>query len=142
MSHPLINADHEALFAETFIGVLATLRHRDGYLSANPVSYYWNGETFEISTLKSRVKYRNLCAEPLASLCIVSPQDPMKYLEVRGRVRLQDDPGGQLMKEGFRRITGMDPPADLDPPGAERAMIYLIPEQVSSPAVYGGRFDR
>lgn len=142
MTVSLITPAHEAILSTTFIALFSTMRQKDGYISTNPVNYYWNGEAFEISTLKSRVKYPNLVAHPQATLCVVSPKDFMKYVEVRGRVVLVEDPDRALMKAGFRRVTGVDPPADLDPPGSERVMIYLYPEQVSSPAVYGGRFDK
>jgi PPOX class probable F420-dependent enzyme len=142
MTHALITADHEAIFKETFIGLFSTLRHKDGFISTNPVNYYWNGAAFEISTLKSRVKYPNLVEHPQATLCVVSPRDFMRYVEVRGRVELQEDPDRALMKEGFRRFAGVDPPENLDPPGSARVMIFLYPEQVSSPSVYGGRFDK
>lgn len=142
MSASLITPAHEDILKTTFIALFSTIRHKDGYISTNPVNYFWNGEAFEISTLKNRVKYLNLVAQPQATLCVVSPRDFMKYVEVRGRVELKEDPDRSLMQAGFRRVTGIDPPADLDPPGSERVMIYLYPEQVSSPAVYGGRFDK
>ena len=142
MTVSLITPAHEAILKTTFIGLFSTIRHTDGYISTNPVNYHWNGTAFEISTLKNRVKYPSLVAHPQATLCVVSPKDFMKYVEVRGRVELEEDPDRALMKEGFRRVTGVNPPEDLDPPGSERVMIYLYPEQVSSPAVYGGRFDK
>ena len=87
--------------ASTVIGCLSTLRHTDGRISTNPVSYRWNGAEIEISTLKERMKYKNMVADPRATLCVVSPRDPMHYVE----------------------------------------LIYLTPEQVSSPLLYGGQFD-
>ena len=36
---------------------------------------------------------------------------------------------------------GDEPPADMDPPDAERVIITIHPQQVSSPTLYGGRFD-
>ena len=36
---PLISEQHEAILATTFIGLLSTLRHRDGRISTNPVGY-------------------------------------------------------------------------------------------------------
>lgn len=138
----LIKPEHEEVLASTVIGCLSTLRHKDGRVSTNPVSYRWNGKEIEISTLKGRMKYRNMVADPRATLCVVSPADPMHYVEVRGSVRLVDDPDRSLFTNHFRTTSGgIEPPDGMDPPGAERAMIYLTPEQVSSPRMYGGRFD-
>jgi PPOX class probable F420-dependent enzyme len=138
----LIKPQHEAILATTPIGCLTTVRHNDGRVSTNPVSFLWNGEQFEISTLKGRMKYRNLMADPQAALCVVSARDPMHYVEVRGTVRIQDDPDRVLFAEHFRRTSGgVEPPAGLDPPDAERVMLFLTPEQVSSPTMYGGQLD-
>ena len=140
-TEPLIQSHHEALLASTVIGCLSTLRRKDGRVSTNPVSYRWNGKEIEISTLKGRMKYKNMVADPRATLCVVSPEDPMHYVEVRGRVRLVDDPDRVLFTAHFRATCGIEPPDGMDPPGSERSMIYLTPEQVSSPKLYGGQFD-
>jgi PPOX class probable F420-dependent enzyme len=138
----LVQPRHEALLASTVIGCLSTLRHTDGRISTNPVSYRWNGAQIEISTLKGRMKYKNMVADPRATLCVVSPRDPMHYVEMRGRVRLVDDPDRSLFAAHFRATSGgIEPPEGMDAPGAERVMIYLTPEQVSSPQMYGGQFD-
>lgn len=139
---PLINSDHEAILAQTFLATLSTIRHTDGHISTNPVSYIWNGEEIEISTLKNRMKYKNLLANPMATVCIVSPKDPMKYVEIRGGVKLVDDPEREYIRSAFKKISGADMPEDMDPANAERVTLYLRPEQVSSPVLYGGRFDK
>lgn len=138
----LIKPEHETILSQTFLATLSTVRQKDGHISTNPVSYIWNGEEIEISTLKNRMKYKNLLANPLATVCIVSPNDPMKYVEIRGTVKLVDDPEREYVRGAFKKISGHDMPADMDPPNAERVTLYLRPEQVSSPVLYGGRFDK
>ena len=69
----------------------------------------------------------------------MSQQDVTRYVELRGRATVEDDHDLSLFKEQFRRGAGMDPPDDLDPPGAERVVITIHAEQVSSPTLYGGR---
>lgn len=139
---PLVKPEHEAVLATTVIGCLSTVRHKDQRISTNPVSFLWNGREFEISTLKGRMKYRNLVANPQATLCVISAEDPMHYVEVRGSVRLEDDPDRTLFTTHFREVSGgIEPPEGMDAPDAERVMVYLTPEQVSSPAMYSGQFD-
>ena len=138
----LVKPEHEALLSQTPLATLSTIRKKDGYITTNPVSYIWNGEEIEISTLKHRMKYKNLLANPLATVCIVSPNDPMKYVEIRGQVRFVDDPEREYVRQAFKKISGVDMPEDMDPPNAERVTLYLRPEQVSSPVLYGGRFDK
>lgn len=139
---PLLSARQEEVLASTIIGALSTIRHNDGRISTNPVSFIWNGEEIEVSTLKSRMKYKNLVANPNATLCVVSPGDPMRYVEIRGTVRMVDDPDREYLRQSFRKLSGRDLPEDMDPPDEERVTLYLRPEQVSSPSLYGGRFDR
>ncbi len=141
MSNKELNPKQVEILNSTFLGNLSTLRHNDGYISTNPVSFHWTGEEIEISTLKSRMKYKNLVADPRATFCVIVPQNHMSYVEVRVSVRFVDDPEASLMRESFFRITGEYPPEDLDPPGSERVMLFLKPEQVSSPKLYGGRLD-
>lgn len=131
----------ERLLKRATHGVLTTVRHRDGLLSANPVGYTWDGETIRISTLTSRVKHRNVVEDPRVALCVVSLKDPTHYLELRGRARVEPDPGGAYAREQFRAIAGQEPPDDLDPPGSERVILAFEPEQLSAPRIYDGRFD-
>lgn len=123
-------------------GVLSTIRHTDGLLSANPVGFTWEGDVFRISTLRSRIKYRNVLADPRAALCIVSATDPTVYVEIRGHAHVEDDLDRSYFTHQFRTHAGREPPPDLDPPGAQRAIIVLRPIQVSAPQLYGGRFGK
>ena len=66
----------------------------------------------------------------------------MQYVELRGKVRLVDDPDKRYLRHNFMTLMGVEPPVDLDPPEAERVTIYLSPEQVSSPVLYDGRFHK
>lgn len=137
-----IPESHHRVVEQATQGVLCTVRHSDGKLSANPVGYTWDGEVFRISTLKSRVKYKNVLADSRVALCIVSPEDSTVYVEVRGHATLEDDPDRTYMRHQFRTQSGVEPPDDLDPPEAERVIIVLRPEQASAPLLYGGRFSK
>lgn len=137
-----LHPEQEAVLATTFFAILSTVRHNDGRVSSNPVTFLWEGGEIGVSTLKSRMKYKNLVANPQATVCVVSPEDPMRYIEIRGTVRLVDDPDGSYLLKNFLTLTGAEPPENLDLPGEERVTIYLPPEQVSSPVMYSGRFDK
>lgn len=140
-TNPLTQAQ-ESILETTFIAMLSTIRKSDGRVSTNPVTFLWDGAEIGISTLKNRVKYKNLVANPQATVCIISPEDHMQYVEIRGSVRLVDDPDRSYLRHNFMTLMGVEPPEDLDPPDAERVTIYLRPEQVSSPVLYGGRFHK
>lgn len=132
----------EAILSTTFIAMLSTIRHNDGRVSTNPVTFLWDGDEIGISTLKSRMKYKNLVANPAATVCVISPDDHMRYVEIRGTVRFEDDPDRSYLRKNFLTLMGVEPPENLDPPDAERVTLYLKPEQVSSPVMYGGQFHK
>lgn len=121
-------------------GILSTIRHSDGLISSNPVAFDWDGEFVRVSTLKERVKYRNLLSNPQVTICIVDPRDPTRYVEIRGTAELIDDPEATLNRAIFRRFMGQE--FDLDPPGAERVIIKIVPLQVSAPTLYGAKLAR
>jgi PPOX class probable F420-dependent enzyme len=125
------------------LGILTTIRHKDGLPSSNPVGYVWDGESVGISTIASRVKYRNLLANPTVAFCVVDHEDHTRYVELRGHATLEPDPDRSFLDRQFRRQSGgQGAPPDLDPPGEQRFVIRIHPEQVSSPLLYGGRFSR
>lgn len=134
---------YDELLRSNFVGLLSTIRAADGLISTNPVGFVWDGECIRISTLKSRLKYSNLAANPLATFCVMSPKNLMAYLEVRGHATLTDDKDRSFARRQFMLGSGgMEPPADMDAPHAERVIIQIHPQQVSSPKLYGGRFDQ
>ena len=135
--------NYDTLLRSTHLALLSTIRAKDGLISTNPVGFVWDGERIRISTLKSRLKYQNIAANPLVTFCLISPKNIMSYLEVRGHATLEDDQDRSFSRLQFKTGSGgQEPPADMDPPEAERAIIVIHPKQVSSPTLYGGRFDQ
>lgn len=134
---------YDALLRSSHLAMLTTVRHNDGLLSTTPVGFVWDGECIRISTLKSRIKYKNLTANPLATFCLMSPTNIMSYIEIRGHATLEDDADRSFARLQFMTgSNGQEPPADMDAPDAERVVIRIHPQQVSSPTLYGGRFDQ
>ena len=117
MSDARIPATHVGILETALLAMASTIRHKDGLISTNPVGFDWDGEFVRLSTLKSRVKYRNLVANPQITFCVVDPQMPTRYIEIRGVAELTDDPEGTVI-------------------------IRIIPTQVSTPTLYGARLDR
>lgn len=133
-NHALLAANHHA--------TLTTVRHSDGLLSTNPVGYVWDGVTIRVSSLKSRLKYHNIAADSRVCFVVISPQNIMEYVEIRGFASLGDDQDKSFFREQFIRGAGVEPPDNLDPPEAQRVIITIHPQQVSSPRLYGGRLDQ
>lgn len=133
------------LVSNNHIGMMSVFRHGVGFISTTPVGYLWD-ERIRVSTLKSRMKYKHLFTDPRITFCIVSRLDIKNYIEIRGHATLEDDPGHsfwgrQFMEESriMREIEDEEPPEDLDPADAERAIITIHPEQIT---LYGGRLKK
>ncbi len=132
---------HKMVLAANSIGVMSTLRKKDGRISTNPVGYVWDGESVRVSTIKGRVKYHNLIENPMVTFCVVDRDDHMRYVEMRGFATIEEDPDRSFLRSTFVSA-GMEPPEDLDPPGTERVIVRIHPQQSSSPFLYGGRFHQ
>ena len=138
---PIPEALHHILRGEMF-AMLTTVRP-DGLPSTNPVSFVFDGQRIRISTLKSRKKYSNIRADDRVAFCVQSSSNPLRYIEIRGRATLEDDPDRAFVREQWMlHSRGLELPDDLDPPEAERATITIVQTAVSSPTLYEGRLDR
>lgn len=67
------------------IATLATIMP-DGSPQVTPVWFSFDGENVWINSAKGRLKDRNMRARPQVALCILAPQNPYRYLQIRGRV--------------------------------------------------------
>lgn len=130
---------HKAILETAVFAFVSTIRAKDQLISTNPVGFDWDGETLRFSTLKSRIKYRNLQADSRLTICVLDPVNPTRYVEIRGHAELADDPDGSLNQKIYRKNMGRD--FDLDEPDAERVIVTVMAEQVSTPLLYGGRLD-
>lgn len=64
---------------------LATLMP-DGSPQVTPVWFNTDGEHILINTARGRVKEANLRARPMYALLVADPQDPLRYVQLRGTV--------------------------------------------------------
>jgi hypothetical protein len=127
----LSRASTHDLLTCTAIGHLATIRP-DGTPQSNPVWFEWDGEHIKMSTTKARQKYHNLEREPRGALSVTDPDNPYRYLEVRGVVdHFEDDPGYAFIDHLSERYMGKRP-YPYHQPGDERVTIYLRPTGLSA----------
>ncbi len=64
---------------------LATIME-DGSPQVTPVWFSWDGRDILINSAKGRLKDRNMRERPQVALDIVDPNDPYRYLQIRGEV--------------------------------------------------------
>ena len=64
---------------------LATV-NADGTPQVTPVWFDWDGRQIRINTAKGRIKDKNLRSRPAVALAIMDPDNPYRYLQIRGRI--------------------------------------------------------
>jgi PPOX class probable F420-dependent enzyme len=78
---------------------LATVRP-DGSPQVNPMWFSWDGSIIRFTHTDERQKFRNIAANPHVAISIQDPDDPYRYLEVRGVVeKITPDPEGAFYRE-------------------------------------------
>jgi PPOX class probable F420-dependent enzyme len=100
----------------------------DGYPQLTEVWFLYHEGDLKVSVNTSRSKLRNLEQRPQCSLFVLDLQNPYRYLEVRGRARLEPDDD-----RSFAAKVGEKYDADLsayDAPEAGRVVITIEPEKV------------
>ena len=130
---PEIPAHVLDLFDDKPVGILTTIRP-DGHLSSNPVAVLLRDGEVWVSTTKDRRKYANLLADPRVTVCVLARNNPNRYVEIRGRAELVDDPDRVVIDEIFHTLTGGDR-YPFDASWQERVTIVVKAEQVSAPKI-------
>jgi PPOX class probable F420-dependent enzyme len=82
-----IPASHLDLLTRPICGVLTTMGG-DGQPQSSLVWVDWDGACVRVNTTLERQKGRNLAANPKVSLLVVDPDNPGRYLQVRGDAEL------------------------------------------------------
>jgi PPOX class probable F420-dependent enzyme len=88
-----------------------------------------DGDDVLMSTVKGRRHHRNLERDPRVSILVIDPEDPYRYVEVRGTASLTEEGGRELIDQLSRKYRGTD--YQWDKPDAVRVVIRVPPEHVS-----------
>lgn len=103
----------------------------DGGPQNNPVWFDWDGEHFKFSQTRGRQKYKNLQRDPRIAVSIIDPDDPYRYMEIRGRVvAIEEDPGNTFINKMAKRYIGADE-YPYHQPGDERVVMHVEPEHAT-----------
>lgn len=81
------------LLERPIVVTLATVMS-DGAPQATPVWFSWDGELIWINTARGRAKDRNMTERGVVSILSVDPDNPYRYLEIRGEVVEITEQGG------------------------------------------------
>jgi PPOX class probable F420-dependent enzyme len=119
------------LFQKKAFAHLATLM-ADGCPQVTPVWCDFDGTTVRINSAKGRVKDRNMRRDPRVALAIQDPDNPYRYLEVRGRVVEITEEGADAHIDTLaKKYLGVDKYPHRQE-GEIRVMYKIQPEHTSS----------
>ncbi|MUL40475.1 PPOX class F420-dependent oxidoreductase [Streptomonospora sp. PA3] len=125
-----IPADREDILHKRSFAHVATLGPR-GEPQANPVWIDWDGENVRFSQTRGRQKYRNLLRDDRISMSVQDPDDPYRYVEIRGRVEsIEEDDGNAFIDHLAKRYLDQDRYPWTEP-GEERIVISVRPEHTT-----------
>jgi PPOX class probable F420-dependent enzyme len=130
-----IPESHRDLLDQEF-ATLATL-DRDGFPQLTEVWFLAEGDEIKTSLNTSRAKTKNLQERPECSLFILDLQNPYRYLEVRGRARVEPDEDYAFAQRLGAKYGGADV-REYDAPGTSRVVVTIEPTKVHAVDMSGG----
>jgi PPOX class probable F420-dependent enzyme len=117
---------HDLLEQKKAFAHLATIMP-DGSPQVTPVWFDYTGGMIRVNTAKGRIKARNLREGVAVALSIMDPDNPYRYIQIRGRVKRVSEPGASEHIDSLaKKYLGKD----NDPfaqPGEVRVMYEIEP---------------
>ena len=96
------------LFTKRAFASLATLMS-DGRPQVTPVWCDVEGDYVLVNSAKGRQKDRNIRRDPRVALAIIDPENPYRYLEIRGRVvEITEDGADAHIDKMAKKYLGVD----------------------------------
>jgi PPOX class probable F420-dependent enzyme len=121
------------LFQKKAFANLGTL-NPDGSPQVTPVWVDYDGEYVRINSARGRVKDRNLRRDPRVALSIQDPENPYRYLEIRGKVvEITEKGADDHINKLAKKYLGKDE-YPYRQPGEQRVLYKIEPLKFSSNA--------
>jgi PPOX class probable F420-dependent enzyme len=131
MAASIIPSSHVDLFKKKAFAHLATLMP-DGQPQVTPVWIDYDGHHVIFNTAQGRQKDKNLQKDKRVALSIIDPDNPYRYLEVRGRVAERTLNGADAHIDAMAlKYLGKDK-YPFRQPGEVRVIYKIEPEHVTS----------
>lgn len=118
------------LFSKRAFAHLATLMP-DGQPQVSPVWIDFDGRHVVFNTARDRQKDRNLRRDPRVSLSILDPENPYRYLEIRGRVAEVTEEGADAHIDRLAKKYLNLETYPYRQPGEVRVIFKINPEHVA-----------
>ncbi|MCL4239433.1 MAG: PPOX class F420-dependent oxidoreductase [Anaerolineae bacterium] len=123
-----IPASHRDLLDGPVFITLVTLMP-DGRPQATPVWCNTDGDYVLVNSARGRQKDRNMRRDPRVSIVAIDPQNPYRWIEVRGQVVAITEEGGiEHINALCKLYTGIEDYYDFSPgaKGKETRVIYRV----------------
>ena len=127
-------ASHRDLLDSKF-ATLATI-DAAGYPHLTEVIFLFDGDEVKLSLNTARVKTKNLHERPECSLFILDLADPYRYLEIRGRARIEPDDDYAFADKVGAKYGGLDL-RPMDQPGESRVVVTIEPVKIRPENIRG-----
>ena len=127
MTTPEIPDSHKDLL-NAQVGVLGTIG-ASGRPQLSAVWFLAEDDTVKISLNTTRQKVKNLQAEPKASFLIFDPENPYKYIELRGDAEITSDDDYTFAGKLGAKYGGADL-RERDQPGETRVVVTIKHQRV------------
>jgi len=122
---------HKDLLQKKAFAALATVG-ADGAPQVTPVWFDHDGTHIRFNTARGRVKDKNLRRQPAVALSIQDPDNPYRYVQVRGRVAGVTEEGADAHIDALaKKYLGQDR-YPYRQPGEVRVIFRIAPERVQT----------
>ena len=122
-----IPASHKDLLEKQAFGNLGTIMP-DGSPQVTPVWVDYDGKNIIVNSAKGRQKDKNLRRDGRVAVSIQDPQNPYRYLEIRGHVgEITEDGADAQIDRMAKKYLGKDK-YPFRQPGEVRVMYKIVPE--------------
>jgi PPOX class probable F420-dependent enzyme len=130
MSVTVPDSHKDLLQDETRAFAFLATSMKDGSPQVTPVWFDMDGERIRINTARGRVKEKNMKARRQVALAIIDPDDPYRYIQVRGRVvEIREAGAREHIDRLSEKYTGN--PEYQNYRGETRVIFYIEPKSVS-----------
>ena len=130
MSVPVPDS-HKDLFQKPAFGSFTTLMP-DGSPQTTPVWVDFQDGKVIVNTALGRQKDKNVRRDPRVAITLMDPENPYRYLEVRGKVEeITQEGATQHIDKMAKKYLGKDK-YPFAQPGEQRVLLKVTPEKFSA----------
>lgn len=129
-----IPESHAGLLQKPVFAHFVTLM-KDGSPQSTPVWVEYDGKHVIINTAVGRLKEKNVRRDPRVALSLTDPENPYRYLEIRGRVvEITEEGADDMINRLSKKYLGKDV-YPFRQPGEQRVTVKISPDKV---VAFGG----